>query len=134
MRLKGIALSLDALLALAFVAVMLSLPLVISQSAADYAGFDELSILGRDYLTLKHFSNKTFTADNFTALTGHTLSENEPSDPAYQWVQALYYRYPNFFNCANSTSCSFSNSSSNASYGNQQDTGLTHAYRAWVRP
>ena len=126
--------SLDALFALAFVAIVLSLPLVLSQDAVGYLDLDGLSTLGRDYLLLKYYYNKTIVPDNFTSLVGSNLSESEPSDYNYQWSYAVYYRYPNFFNCANSTNCSFANTSASANYSNSQDTGIDYKHAVWVRP
>jgi len=135
MHLKGIILSIDALLALAFAALILSLPLVLSHNSTDFMHFQELGLLGRDYLTLKHGPQaKNLTPTNFTELTGHPLVESEPSDLTNYWIPALYYKYPNYFNCTNSTSCSFANTSAQANYSNAQDTGLPHKYQAWVRP
>lgn len=123
----------DALFALAFAAVILSLPLVLSENSAEYAGFNHPSILGRDYLVLKHYYKKNVVPNNFTSMTGLGLSESEPSD-SNQRVFVVYYRYPNFFNCTSSTSCSFSNSSTNASYASGQDVGVAYKYVAWVTP
>lgn len=134
MRFKGLALSLDALFALAFAAVILSLPAVVSHNSASYSGFDQLSTLGRDYLVLKYYHNKSITTENFGRLARHTLVESEPSDINNYWVAAFYYQYPNFFNCSSSTSCSFANTSSNANFSNSQDLGLAHKYAVWVRP
>ena len=128
---RGLAFSIDALFALGFVAVILSLPIVLSNSGE--SGLEELSILGRDYLVLKYYYNQTIVADNFTNLTSHTINESEPTDAIYQWAFVTYYKYPNFFNCSNSTSCSFANTSDSANYTRAQDTGLTHKYAAWVR-
>ncbi len=130
---KGFLLSLDAMLALAFVAIILSLPLVLSQNSADYQHFNELSQMGRDYLVQKYFLGKNLTPSNFTSLAGNFLSESEPSDSGFA-VSSLYYQYPNFLNCTNSASCSFSNSSGNASFLNAQDTGIQHKFVAWVKP
>lgn len=129
---RGLAFSLDALFALGFVAVILSLPIVLSNSGE--AGLEEISVLARDYLVLKHYYNQTITPANFSNLTSHTLNESEPTDTAYTWAYATYYKYPNFFNCSNSTSCSFANASDSANYTLGQDLGLTHKYAVWVRP
>jgi len=133
LRFKGLALSLDALFALAFVALMLSLPVVLSQNASDASGLDDLSILGRDYLLLKYLSGKNLTTGNFSSLTGNSLVESAPSTEG-RWISATYYQYPNFFNCPTPTSCSFANSSANATYANSQDTGSSYVHSAWVKP
>lgn len=133
MRLKGIILTLDAMFALAFAAVVLSLAVVVSQNSIDFQHFNELSVLGRDYLVLKYFHNKSITASDFASLTRNSITETEPSDSNY-WVASVYYKYPNYFNCTNSTSCSFNKSSVTVNYSNSQDAGIRYKYLAWVTP
>lgn|GEM_PF-3458504 len=134
MRIRGFLLSFDALIALAFAALAMSVVLVISQTSVDAPDFARLGVLGRDYLVLKYARNHGVSPSDFSVLTGLQLTETQPTD-SLNWAKAEYSAYPPFFGCANSLACVLASSSANASYGLSQELPFGYQPRsAWVRP
>jgi hypothetical protein len=133
MRVRGFVLSLDALVALGFASLALTMVVAASQSSSQAPQFARLGVLGRDYLVLKYSSGLDIAYSDFNSLCGLQVSELQPSD-YFNWAAAEYYQYPRAFGCANASQCSFQASSASAAYGLVQDLSMDYKHSAWVQP
>lgn len=129
MPLKGFAISIDALIALAIVAAALST--VLLAPASDVARIYNYPLLARDYLDVKYPHNSSITPQHFFNVTGINVTETAPASG--EWAFGEKFFYPPIANCTNYSACSFADSSFGGSLLSTQDLGQNFSKRAWVK-
>ncbi len=145
---RAFILSTDAVIAAAFVAVLVGSMAALAQStpADTHAGNQALA---RDYLYLKHAKKmSTLTPDFVQSRTGRTLQETLPStSDSSPWSHADIYVPPRFLNCPEVGSCTITEDAAIAgnwfgslnNYVGSQDAfnslqSIPYYREAWVKP
>ncbi len=122
-------LSTDGLLALLIATA--AFYVVIMPHDGGYARLYARQAIARDYLDILASTNSSVTPEEFSGVALALVSNVAPASG--EWLGVEKFVYPRPAGCANSSACSFSNSSSAGGYLRVQDIVSSYVNRAWVQ-